>query len=97
MAVTRTDHNQVFDRTGKVLSDTPITVDVTADSVTFDLASKTRAALAANSAYLAVAAPTNPQVVAQVNRLTRECNALIRLLMGRVLASADLLQDNADT
>jgi hypothetical protein len=57
-----------------------------------DIESKARAALQANATYLALASPTNPQVVAQVNRLTRECSALIRLLL-----AGDLLLDNSDT
>lgn len=38
-----------------------------------------RLALEANATYLAVASPTNAQVVAQVRSLTRQINGLIRL------------------
>lgn len=40
-------------------------------------------ALDANATYLALATPTNAQVAAQVTRLTRECSAVIRMLLGR--------------
>lgn len=42
------------------------------------------AALDANAAYLAIVAPTNAQVAAQVRLLTRESNGIIRLLFDRV-------------
>lgn len=42
---------------------------------------RARAAITANNTYLAIASPTNAQVVAQVRRLTQECTALIKLAL----------------
>ena len=54
---------------------------LTAQTNAADLTAKAQAAIAANATFLALASPTNPQVLAQVQRLTRECSALIKLLL----------------
>lgn len=46
------------------------------------LQQKAQAALATNATYLGLASPTTAQAVAQVAVLTRECSAVIRLLLG---------------
>ncbi len=48
------------------------------------LQQRAQAALAANATYLALATPTAAQVGAQVAVLTKECSALIRLLLNKL-------------
>lgn len=48
------------------------------------LRQRAQQALVANATYLAVASPSNAQNLAQIRTLTRECNALIRLVLGLV-------------
>lgn len=48
------------------------------------LANRASAALDANRTYLALTSPTNAQNLAQIRLLTRECTALIRLLLNRL-------------
>ena len=43
---------------------------------------RAQAALAVNADFLALGSPTNAQTLAQVRAVTKECSALIRLLLG---------------
>lgn len=52
-----------------------------AETTAADLRAKATTAIDTNVAYLAIASPSNAQVSAQVKVLTRECTALIRLLL----------------
>jgi len=85
---------------GVVVSSTPVVVDITQEWVTNDLRTKGLAALTANQTYLALASPSTAQNTAQIKRLTRECSALIRLLLGgglKHLAENPALLDDTAT
>ena len=53
------------------------------------LRAKAANALSTNATFLALASPTNAQTLAQVKLLTRETNALIRLLLGQLDDASD--------
>lgn len=91
MTVYRTDRHETF-ANGQLVASIEEQVDVTTEAVTYDLHTKARRALTGNATYLALTTPTNAQVAAQVKALTRQTNALIRLLV-----AADLLTDNTGT
>ncbi len=53
------------------------------------LVGRAQGALTQNATYLAVVTPSVAQVTAQVDRLTRECSAVIRMLLARSDSLAD--------
>lgn len=74
--------------TGALICTSVEPIPTVEDINTETLRSRAAAALAANATFLALGAPTNAQVLAQVQRLTRECSALIRLAVN-LLDSTD--------
>lgn len=72
----------------EVAAHVPVPDPATANLAT--LQQRAAAALTANATYLAIASPTSAQNTAQIQRMTKECNALIRLALG-------LLNDISDT
>jgi len=90
--ITRTDRNQVFDGSGKLVEETVVEIDVTSEVVQLDLHTKVRQHLVNNATFLSIAAPNNAQNTAQIKALTRQMNAIIRLVVGN-----DLIQDTTNT
>jgi len=88
----RTDRNQTFDRSGNLIHEEVIDVDVTADTNRGTIEDRLRTALAGNATYLAIATPTAAQTTAQAKALTRQVSALIRHQL-----AGDLLADTTGT
>lgn len=74
---------QVYDRSGNLIEET--FADVPDSVVNADtIRDRLRTALDANVAYLALATPTTAQQRTQIERLTRQTNALLRLALDDV-------------
>ncbi len=89
MPITRTDRNETY-RDGKLVDVVEVEVDVTAEVVEFDTHDKLRRWRANNREFLALPDPTAAESRAQVVKLTRQVNAMMRLLL------RDLLTDETE-
>lgn len=61
------------------------------------IADRADVAITANAAFLALASPSNAQVLAQTRVLTRAVTALIRIVLALLLGRADKLDTTAGT
>lgn len=59
-----------------------------AGGVEGNLRSKAQTALATNATFLAIASPTAAQVATQAKALSRQCDAIIRILLGQFDSTA---------
>jgi hypothetical protein len=89
-----------WDKNGEQTSQRPLTpaevaafaaedAAATADANGTAIRVKVSSALTVNAAFLALSSPTNAQTLARVKTLTRECSALIRLLLGALTDASD--------
>jgi len=85
MTISQTEYVHRFDAKGAVIGTEEKVVDVTADVVELDTHTKLRAWRGDNRAFLAIDTPTANQTAAQVKRLTRQVNAMMRLLVRDLL------------
>ncbi len=76
-----TETHETYDGNGNLLSTRQVEIPPE-EWNRRQLFDKAKSALTANATYLALATPTAAQNVAQIATLTKECNALIRLLLG---------------
>jgi hypothetical protein len=87
-----------WDTNGTVLVQRPLTAGESADLAALDAAatasaneatlrSRAQQAITNNTTYLGITTPSNAQVVAQVAALTRQNNAIIRLVIGQLDAT----------
>ncbi len=79
---------RINDDNGHQIGTDVVSIPTTAQVNQTTLQTQAANALTTNSAFLAIAAPTNAQVLAQTKALTRQTSALIRLTLG-LLDSTD--------
>lgn len=94
-----TDTYTAYDQAGNVTTTRPFTAEETARAQALEAAAtasnnfatvRTAAtnAIASNQTFLGIASPTNAQAVAQIQALTRQVNALIRLVLNELSSTA---------
>lgn len=79
---TKTYYNQVFNKQGQVVSEEIVVIDSTIEDNDRTLRERAQNALANNNTFMNLTAPTNAQNAAQIKALTRQMNAIIRLVVG---------------